>query len=97
MVDPFQKPAPPKKQRNRAVFAALIAFDLLVLYAFSYGPAWWMFTRGWISPETARVVYAPVDWVYNHSPTGVQESMDAYVSLWEADRSRPPRGRRSRR
>ena len=88
------EPKPPKPRSRRAAIAALVFFDLIMLYALSYGPAWWLFRHGWLSGEMAEVIYAPVDWVYEHSPPAVQESMDSYVELWEDRRPQPRRGRR---
>jgi hypothetical protein len=83
-----------KKRSRRAATAALVFFDLLVVYALSYGPAWWLFTHGWLAGETAEVIYAPVDWVYEHSPPAVRQSMESYVELWGDERPEPRRRRR---
>lgn len=85
---------PPKKRSRRAAIVAIAFFDLVLVYALSYGPAWWAFTHGWLSGESAEVIYAPVDWVYEHSSPSVQKSMEAYIELWGDQRPEPRRRRR---
>jgi hypothetical protein len=74
---------PVRRRHGRPLLIALLFFDLIILYVLSYGPAFWLFRRGWLSGETCQILYAPVDVVYEQAPRSVQESMDWYVELWD--------------
>ena len=68
------------KKRSRAWIGWMIVL-LPALYVLSSGPAGWLWSRGYLKSEPWNVVYAPLDWAYEHS-TAVQQFADWYMRLW---------------
>jgi hypothetical protein len=68
-----------EKERSSGLYW-LLGLMLLPLYVLSVGPFILLCdTMGW-GRSAVAVVYAPLVWLYNHTP--LQGPLDWYVSLW---------------
>ncbi len=57
------------------------AWSALVAYPLSYGPAYWLFVRGWISDSAFYVMYLPICWIEERNAS-IYELVTWYGHLW---------------
>jgi|HubBroStandDraft_6_1064221.scaffolds.fasta_scaffold1053099_1 hypothetical protein len=69
----------PKKRLRAWIGWALVS--ILALYFLSAGPAFRLWSDGYIGSRIVNGVYAPLDWAYDHS-TAVQRITDRYMRIW---------------
>ena len=71
--------------RNRPCGCGPLAASLLlvlpVLYVLSDGPAWWLWSRGYLPEELLLTLYAPLNWLADRSDA-ISLALDWYESLW---------------
>jgi hypothetical protein len=58
-----------------------IAVCFPVLYALSFGPACWLFSRRWMSIEAIEFAYSPILWTHAHGPTFIAKVVGWYIGL----------------
>jgi hypothetical protein len=60
----------------------ILLIALPVLYILSSGPGNWLTLKGYLSPNAAAVVYAPLFWVVDRCPAPAQDSFGRWASFW---------------
>ena len=56
----MEKQQPAAKGLGTAILLVLLIL-LPIIYALSFGPAWWLAYHGYIATDSLRVVYYPID------------------------------------
>ncbi len=71
-----------EQESGRSIWTWLmLIWCAFILYVLSIGPtAALVKNAGWPTIEVALSVYAPVIWLYEHTP--LKGPLDAYVRLW---------------
>lgn len=91
MKERAQKPRGPltwMAARTCPFWVALV-FVLPLLYAASFGPYWWLATRGFVSKQYAGSAFAPLKWASEQSPT-TYSALIWYANLWGEQEILPP-------
>ena len=74
-----------EKKRGWWPICSAVAFTVLVAYPLSIGPTVGLSSRlgnpEWIQ-VVANVIYAPLQWVIDHSPVSVDDWTRWYLELW---------------
>lgn len=70
-----------KRRGGCGPLAAVLPFALLILYVLSDGPAWWLWSRGYLPEELLLTLYAPLNWLADRSDA-ISLALDWYESLW---------------
>src|SRR6516225_2490073 len=70
-------------QKNHGVgFWLTVVATIAVLYVVSSGPENWLTWKGYVPSEVALVAYAPLIWIVERCPDGIQEMFGRWLALW---------------
>jgi hypothetical protein len=72
------------RRERWAKWTLTVTLSLPVLYVLSYGPAEWIFSRGWLPKSTApalRIIYHPILQLRFDGPEPISRAMKWYCGI----------------